>query len=90
MEFNIKESDKTKLVLNVKGEDHTFCNIIVKRLQKNPDVRVASYRIDHPLERIPTILVETKQGTTPKQALLEAVKEVEKEVKEFDKKFSKI
>ncbi len=89
MEFNVKESTKNKLVLDIKGEDHTLCNILVKRLQKNAHVKIAAYRIDHPLDRIPTLYLETAGSTTPQQALLEAVKDIEDEAKSFDKSFAK-
>ena len=85
----MKESSKNLLVLEVKGEDHTLCNILVKRLQKNGNVKVATYRIDHPLDRIPTLHVETSGSTNPKQALLTAVKEIEDETKSFEKSFAK-
>ena len=88
MEFVVKESGKNKLVFDLKGEDHTLCNILVKRLQTNPHVKVAAYRIDHPLDRIPTIFLETA-GATPQEALLEAIQEIEKETKDFDKSFAK-
>ena len=88
MELNVKESSKNKLVLEVKGEDHTFCNILTKRLQDNPSVNVAAYKIDHPLTRVPTLLVETSKGS-PKDAILDTIKNIEKEAKDFQKAFSK-
>jgi DNA-directed RNA polymerase subunit L len=88
MELAVKESDKNKLVLEIKGEDHTFCNILVKRLQQNPNVNVAAYSIDHPLTRVPSLLVETSKGS-PKDVILATMKELDKEFKSFQKAFAK-
>jgi DNA-directed RNA polymerase subunit L len=88
MELEVKESDKNKLVMAIKGEDHTFCNVLVKRLQQNSDVKVAVYKIDHPLTRVPTLMVETSTGD-PKKAIQGAIKELEKEFKSFQKSFDK-
>ncbi|MBW3012367.1 DNA-directed RNA polymerase subunit L [Candidatus Woesearchaeota archaeon] len=78
MELNFKENTKYKIVVELKGEDHTFCNLLVKELQKNPDVKNAAYRIDHPLKGIPELLVETNDKTTAKKALLDAVAGIKK------------
>ena len=73
MELDFKENTKYKIVVEVKGEDHTFLNLLVKELNKNTNVKNAAYRIEHPLKPIPTLLVETNDKTTAKKALLEAV-----------------
>lgn len=78
MELNFKENTKQKIVVEVKGEDHTFLSLLVKELQKNPDVKNAAYRIEHPLKAIPTLLVETNDKTTAKKALLDAIAGIKK------------
>jgi len=78
MELDFKENTKHKIVVEVKGEDHTFLNLLIKELQKNPNVKNAAYRIEHPLKPIPTLLVETNDKTTAKKALLEAVADLKK------------
>jgi len=88
MELNIKENSKNKLVAEIKGEDHTFCNILAKRLLANSNVKVAAYRIDHPMIRVPTLMVETSSGS-PKDAILETLKGMSKEFQDFQKAFDK-
>jgi DNA-directed RNA polymerase subunit L len=83
MELNFKENTKYKILVEIKGEDHTFCNMLVKELQKNPNVRNAAYRIEHPLKPIPTLLVETNDKTTAKKALLDAVADIKKVNEKF-------
>jgi DNA-directed RNA polymerase subunit L len=34
MEINVVESTKNKLVIELKGEDHTFCNILVRAAER--------------------------------------------------------
>ncbi len=86
MELKILEESKNKLVFELKGEDHTFCNILVKELQKDSSVKAAAYRIDHPLERIPTIIVE---GDEPKKSIQKAISSLKKESQDFLNKVGK-
>jgi len=77
MEASILEESKDKLVVSIKGEDHTFCNLLREELTNDKDVTVAAYRINHPLVGIPNMLIETK-GKDPKKALLEATARIKK------------
>ena len=86
MELKFLEEDKHKLIFELKGEDHTFCNVLVKELQKDSSVRAAAYRIDHPLARIPTIIVEADD---PKKSLKKAVSSLKKEANDFLSKVEK-
>ncbi|MBT5343096.1 DNA-directed RNA polymerase subunit L, partial [Candidatus Woesearchaeota archaeon] len=60
MEFNVIEESKTKLVFELKGETHTFCNVLKKELQDTKGVELVTYKIDHPLVGIPKFHIETK------------------------------
>ncbi len=86
MELKFLEEDKHKLIFELKGEDHTFCNILVKELQKDSTVKAAAYRIDHPLERIPSIIVE---GDEPGKSLKKAIATLKKESQDFLNKVGK-
>ena len=86
MELKFLEEDKHKLIFELKGEDHTFCNVLVKELQKDSSIKAAAYRIDHPLARIPTIIVE---GDDPKKSLKKAISTLKKESQDFLSKVSK-
>jgi DNA-directed RNA polymerase subunit L len=84
MKFNVLEETKTKLVFELKGETHTFCNALKKELQDHKDVKVASYRIEHPLVGIPTFLIETKTAE-PRKLLKQALSSLKKQAEEFKK-----
>ena len=84
MEFKVIEESKTKLVFELIGETHTFCNILKDELRNVKGVELATYRIDHPLVGVPQFLIETK-GVEPKKALKDALKAIKKKAEEFSK-----
>ena len=83
MELNAVEQGKNKLVLEVKGEDHTFCNTLKDELWNDKHVKVASYSIEHPLEKIPYVIVETDGSEMPEAALAGAAKRIGKSAAKF-------
>ncbi|MFH1400159.1 MAG: DNA-directed RNA polymerase subunit L [Nanoarchaeota archaeon] len=87
-EINVLEQAKNKLVFELKGADHTFCNVLKAELVKDKDVDIATYSIKHPLIGIPKITLITK-GKDPKQAILDATARLAKTNKEFLTKFKK-
>ena len=89
MEFNVLEESKNKIVFELRGETHTFSNLLKEELKKVKGVTLATYRIDHPLVGIPQFLIETK-GTEPRKAIKEALKNVKALAKDFQKKVNKL
>ncbi len=87
MEFIVLEEVKNKLVFQLKGETHTFCNALKTELQRIEGVSIATYRIDHPLIGIPQFLIETK-SIEPRKALKEALANLKKKAEEFEKEVS--
>jgi len=87
MELKFLENTKNKILVEIKGEDHTFCNVLVKELQKNSNVKSAAYRISHPLQRVPKLLIETNEKTSAKKAILDAVNKLSKTNAKFLKDF---
>ncbi len=89
MEFNVIEESKTKLIFELKGETHSFCNVLKKELQNTKGVEMATYRIDHPLVGIPKFHLETK-GVEPRKALKSALTSLKKKAKEFESESKKL
>jgi DNA-directed RNA polymerase subunit L len=89
MEINVLEESKKRMVFELKGETHTFCNALKEALWKVPGVDIASYTIEHPLVGIPKFILETK-GIEPREALKKAVAELRKKGKEFKKEVGKL
>ena len=90
MELNILEDQKTRMILEIKGETHTFCNALKKELWNDKNVKAAGYNIDHPFVGSPKLVVETSTSETPKKAILEAVKRLRKTSEGFKKEISKL
>ncbi len=85
MEIKILDDKKNKLIIEVKGIDHTLCNSIKAELWNDKHVKVASYSIRHPQISIPQIIVETDGEETPKNALINAIQRIQKENAKFRK-----
>lgn len=84
MEFIVLEENKNKIIFQLKGETHTFCNALKQELLRVKGVTIATYKIDHPLIGIPEFLFETK-GIEPRKALKEALKNLAKKAEDFKK-----
>ena len=89
MELNIIEDKKSRMVFELVGEDHTFCNALTSELWEVKGVKTAAYNIRHPLVGIPKIILETDSKTDPKKALKTAIASIEKKNKEFLTKFKR-
>lgn len=89
MELKLIEDKKTKLVLEVHGEDHTLVNALTDELWNDDSVKVAAYRIDHPLIGIPTMIVETS-GKDAKDVLSKAAQRLGKDAEKIVKGASKL
>jgi DNA-directed RNA polymerase subunit L len=80
MEIEVKKEDKKEIEFLLKGEGHSFSQMLVSQLLKNPDVESAQYKIDHPLLGNLTFYVRTKKSS-PREALKKAAKEIHREIK---------
>tara|TARA_Y100000296_G_scaffold58895_1_gene67906 strand:+ start:150 stop:425 length:276 start_codon:yes stop_codon:yes gene_type:complete len=89
MEINVIEKSKNKIVFELKGEDDTFCNALKDELYNDSNVKIASYRIDHPLINIPRFILEIKSGDV-KKSLVDATKRLKKLSVKFHDDFKKV
>jgi DNA-directed RNA polymerase subunit L len=89
MELNIIEDKKTKMVFEIKGEDHTLPNALTKELWNVNGVKVAAYGIDHPLMGSPKLVIETDSSIEPRKALKTAVSSLQKKNQDLLEKFKK-
>ncbi len=90
MELNVIENKKNKIVFEIKGEDHTFCNALKKELLNDKSVKIASYVIDHPLISFPKMILETDGEETAKSALTNAAKRLVANAEKFKKEIKEI
>jgi len=88
MELNVLEKKKSRIVFELLGSDHTFCNALKQELWADDDVSVSAYNVSHPLTGVPKFVVESKGDV--KDALKKAVKRLEKHNKDFVSAFGKL
>jgi DNA-directed RNA polymerase subunit L len=88
MELNVLESKKHRIVFELRGVDHTFCNALKQELWNDESIKVAAYNINHPLVGVPKFIVESTNDA--KAALLEASARLQKRNKEFLAAFQKL
>ena len=87
MDIQVIKNEGSFMEFRIIGEDHTLCNVLREALLKNEKVKVAAYRIDHPLldRKRPMFIINTDGTISPKDALLEAIKNIKKDVKGLKK-----
>ena len=86
MNIEVKKSTANELHFVMKGERHTFSNLLRETLLQDSSVTFAAYTLPHPLGSDCEFVVKTK-GKTAKKALVNATKQVEKKLAEFEKAF---
>ncbi len=89
MEIKILDDKKNKLIIEVKGADHTLCNALKTELWNDKHVKIATYSIRHPQISIPQMIVETDGEESPRNALINAVERLHKINARFKKEFTK-
>ena len=90
MELNILEESPKRVVVEVKGADHTLCNPIKTELWKNKQVKLATYSISHPLIGVPKFIVETDGTLKPRKALADAAAKLADSTGKFRTELKKI
>ncbi|MFC2174746.1 DNA-directed RNA polymerase subunit L [archaeon] len=89
MELVFLENRKDSMVVDLKGEAHTFPSLLCWALLKDPKVQVAVYDVPHPLIGTPRVHIKTK-GEEPKAALKKALKLIHKELDSLNTTVSKL
>lgn len=87
MEIEVLEQSKTKLKFRITGEDHTILNPLKEELWHDKNVKIAAYKIAHPLVGIPEMTVEVAPGNDAKKAIAEAVKRLNKKLDKLKDEF---
>ena len=88
MNIKVLEEKKNKIIAEVDGVGHGFCNMLVKELWNDKNIKFAGYHIEHPLIGKAKIVVESK--TDVRKAIYDAVKGINKSADTFKKAFVKI
>ena len=81
MEIKITELSENFAKLVIKGEDHTYLNLLQHELLKDEEVILAKYNIPHPYVGEPELVVRTK-SKNPIQAIKEANERIIKKIED--------
>lgn len=74
MRVEVRKITNKELVIKLVGEDHTLGNLIAKQALNHPNVRLAAYTIEHPLEGSPIIRIVTDGEVHPLDVLKDVIK----------------
>jgi len=89
MELVSLEQSKNRLKFELKGEDHSFCNILKKELWHDRNVEISGYMVEHSLVSQPVFTVQVKSGEA-KRAVLDAAERLKKLTKELREQFKSL
>jgi DNA-directed RNA polymerase II subunit RPB11 len=70
-------------------EDHTLGNLLRSRLLTNPHVTFAGYKVSHPLVPDFDLRVQTTDDIKPRDAVIEACKEIVEDLATLSREFQK-
>jgi len=87
MELVLLENEKNRLKFEIKGEEHSFCNMLRKELWNDKAVEIAGYKIEHSLISQPVFTVEVSKGNA-KDSVVNATRRIRKMFKEMKDKSS--
>ncbi|MDD5178008.1 MAG: DNA-directed RNA polymerase subunit L [Candidatus Nanoarchaeia archaeon] len=87
MELKLLEKQGNRLKFEIRGENHTFCNLLRKELWNDKEVDLAGYNMPHSLDDQMIFIVDAKN---PEKALKDAVSRLKDRIKEFNNKFDSI
>jgi len=59
VEVELRKLARNEVVIRLAGEDHTLGNLIAKMALRHPNVKMAAYTIEHPLNGSPVIRIIT-------------------------------
>ncbi len=82
--------EKNSIEIDIKGEDHTFCNLLTEKLQHDPNVEYAAYDISHPYVAHPKLLVRVKGKKKPQNIIAKAAEDIKNDNKEISTIFKKV
>lgn len=88
MELEIIKNEAHEIEFVMKGNRHTFPNLLRSRLLENSDVDFVAYKLLHPLDDDCRFIVKTKKSGA-KKALLDASKKLDADLSDLKKALEK-
>lgn len=75
MRVEVRKLTNKEVVLKIHGEDHTLGNLVAKLALRHPNVTMAAYQVEHPLEGSPVIRIVTDGNRDALEVLKDVLKE---------------
>jgi len=88
MELEVLNSSDNSAEFIIKGERHTFPNLLREALLEDEKVSFAAYSLNHPMDHDCRFIVKT-EGKQAKKALSDALKRIDEKLDEFKKEIKK-
>ncbi|MET1159387.1 MAG: RpoL/Rpb11 RNA polymerase subunit family protein [Thermoprotei archaeon] len=82
-ELKVLRKSDNEILLEIRGEDHTLGNLLVKEALRHPKVEYAAYRIPHPLQDRMEIYIATTKDANIKDIIREVIDSIRKYLNEF-------
>ncbi|MEM4717566.1 MAG: DNA-directed RNA polymerase subunit L [Desulfurococcaceae archaeon] len=83
MDIKIVSRTGREIILEIKGEDHTLGNILMREALRHPAVEYASYRIPHPLRDVMEFTLIVKEGADISTVLREVLGKLREQIYAF-------
>ncbi|MBN2127523.1 MAG: DNA-directed RNA polymerase subunit L, partial [Candidatus Diapherotrites archaeon] len=88
MKIEVLNKDKNMVEFKLIGERHSLPSLIKSVLLEDSSVEFVSYKLEHPLDSDSVFVLRTK-GKEPSKVLESAIKKIESELIDFEKKVLK-
>jgi DNA-directed RNA polymerase subunit L len=76
LRLEVRKRSERELILKVYGETHTLGNLLAKSALRHPNVRMAAYSVEHPLEEAFVLRLVTDGTRDPVNVLKEVVSDL--------------
>jgi DNA-directed RNA polymerase subunit L len=88
MQLNVRESEAKRAIIELVGADHTVLLLVRDQLEKDSDVKLVTFAVDHPLVGTPKLVVETTRKK-PQTVILDAIAQLKDELREVEAQLEK-
>ncbi len=88
MELKVLKNEAHEIEFLMKGQRHTYPQLLRQRLLEDSDVSFVAYKLPHPLDNDCRFILKTK-GKSAKKALEDAVKKIGKDLDAFQEGIEK-
>lgn len=90
MEVRVISRSNKELLLEIRGENHTLGNMLMKEAIRHPGVEYAAYRVLHPLKDTIEFVIVVKEGEDLSTVLRDIIDKLRREITDFKQAVEKV